>query len=434
MRVDETAQQPTPPPPPSPPASPPPPPGDKPAAPTGDFLAWSMGNGTLTQNVVVLPVIAGSVLAIIATLFKFGDQIPMLMGGIPWDLLKGYTCSVLPRNAIHCCFLLAPLASLLLLLTRPRLRAPAGSAVVGPAIALPYWVIAFVGMLLAFIVLVAFDIFGGGWAFACRIQERYGIGGRFVLTALLVLTSPAVSIAALVIGYHFRRWLVVSGATMVAEAAMRKIGRAMVLVGLIVIAYAASNLRGGSDPTAFDGVWLIATGFLVSKGSLGTARLTGWLNAGTLAIAAGAVLSAPLYLPFALLEAKLHTEPVVTLFRGVAFFANFTFALWVFQAVRSPSILAARKAAGRSTAMPWTGFGVGIILSAYGIVGVFETQYSDFAQEARRQASAKYGTQYEYMFQRLEGTSGGHVYVSLIGYKPDAIIKADVDFEPKSAY
>ncbi len=200
----------------------------------------------------MFPIAIGAVLGVIATLFRFGDQIPMLMGGIPWDLLSGYTCAVLPRNAVHCCFLLAPLASVLILLTQPHLRTPSGAPpgggtidVAGPAIALPYWVIAFVGMLLAFIVLVAFDIFGGGWAFACRIQERYGIGGRFVLTALLVLTSPAVSIAALVIGYHFRRWLVVFGTTMVAEAAMRKIGRAMMLVGLIYLAYSAWNLAGG---------------------------------------------------------------------------------------------------------------------------------------------------------------------------------------------
>ncbi len=36
------------------------------------------------------------------------------------------------------------------------------------------------------------------------------------------------------------------------------------------------------------------------------------------------------------------------------------------------------------------------------------------------------------MFQRLEGMSGRRVFVSMIGYKPDAIIKADVDWEPKS--
>jgi hypothetical protein len=394
-----------------------------------DFLTWAMGSSTAAVRLVILPVLAGVVLGIFATFLHFGMRYPTAMWTIPWDLTANYECFVLPRNIARCCLLLAPLASALILVTQARFRSPA-SAGEPPGITAPFWLITAVGLLLVLIIPPAFDITGGGWFFACRIQDLYGIGGRIALTAMIVVVSPAASIAALTLAYRFRRFLAVGG-TDAAEKALKPIGLVLIITGLLCIDYAIWNIDDDPGQAALTGIMSIATGFLVMKGSLGAARLTGWFNAATIATSVVQVVTAPLRAPLGLLQAKLHVEPLATVFTIALIFGSFGLALWLYQAVRAPAVMAARKASGRSIAPPWTGFAFGLVVALNQIIGIVMMQKNEYADEALKRAREKYGSHYGFTVTGY-GISGGRVFVSLIGYDAQHVIDADVDWEVKA--
>jgi hypothetical protein len=389
-----------------------------------------MGSPTAAVRLVILPVLAGVVLGIFATFLHFGMRYPTAMWMIPWDLTANYECFVLPRNIARCCLLLAPLASAIILVTQARFRSPEGAGA-PPAITAPFWLITAVGVLLVLIIPPAFDITGGGWYFACRIQDLYGIGGRIALTAMIVVVSPAASIAALTLAYRFRRFVAVGGTDAAAEKALKPVGLVLIIAGLLCIDYAIWNIDHDPGQAALTGIMSIATGFLVMKGSLGAARLTGWFNAATIATAVVQVVTGPLRAPLGLLQAKLHVEPFTTVFTIALIFASFGLALWLYQAVRTPAVMAARKAAGRSIAPPWTGFAFGAVVALNEIIGIVMMQRNEYADEALKRAREKYGSRYGFTVTGY-GTSGGRVFVSLIGYDTQQVIDADVDWEMKA--
>ena len=402
-----------------------------------DFLVWAMGTRRRAAAVVILPVLAGLLLGILATLLHFGMRYPTYMWLIPWDLSAHYECFVLPRNVARGCLLLAPLAAAVILWTQSHFRLstkgdPASAPVNGPPIDLPYWPIAAIGVLLAIIVPSAFDLFGAGWYFACRIEDLYGIGGRFALTAMIALVAPATSIAALTIAYGIRKRVALAALPKAAEHALRSVGYTLIVAGLLCLRNAAWIVRREDPESAvLTGVMNLTAGVLIVHGSLGAARLMGWLSAAAIAVAAGQAISAPLRIPLGLLDAKLHVEPTATIFAIALFLASFALSLWIYLAVRAPAILNARKAVGRTAVLPWTGFAFGALMAGSGILGLVMLQTGDLTTEAERRARAKYGANYSYLVTSIGiGSHDNHVYASVVGYNAQAIIDAKVDWNP----
>jgi hypothetical protein len=404
--------------------------------PRGDFLLWAMGNHRRAVAVVILPVLAGLVFGVITTLLHFGMRYPTFMYMIPWDLTANYECFVLPRNVVRGSLLLAPLAAAVIFWIQPRFRLTIeGGAnqarVNGPAIDPPYWLITAFGVLLVFIVPGAFDLYGAGWYFACRIQDLYGVGGRLVLTALIVLVAPAASVAAITLAYQLRRRRPIAAVPQQAAKALRPVGLTLIAAGLISAGYASWIVHKEDPGTAlFTGVMYIAMGALIFRGSLGAARLMGWLAASEIAVAFGLALTAPLRLPLGLLQAKLHVEPMAMVFPIAVFFGSFALLLWVYLAVRDKAILAAREAASRSTAWPWTGFAFGALMVGFEVFQIFTMRPADLTAEAERRARAKYGLNYSYYVMSVGVEShNDRVYAQVTGYSRDKVFDADVDWE-----
>jgi hypothetical protein len=404
-------------------------------APREDFLLWTMGSRRRAAAIIVLPAVAGLIVGVAMTLLQFGLRYPTFMYMIPWDLTANYECFVLPRNMVRGCLLLAPVAAAVALWIQPRLRLPAESmvhaaALNGPAIEPPYWVITAVGILLVLIVPAAFDLSGGGWYFACRIQDLYGIGGRIVLTALIVLVAPAASVAALTLAYQWRRRQPLASVPPRARKALRAVGLTLIAAGLTSILYASWTVHKADPGTAlFTGVEYVALGTLILCGSLGAARLAGWLAAGEIAVAFGLAVTLPLRFPLALLQAKLHVDPIGTIFPIAIYFISFALQLWIYLAVRDKSILAARKAAGRTTSLPWTGFVFGALMICSEVVHILMLRPADLTAEAERRARAKFGAGYSYYVVGVSpGRQGNHVYADVTGYSRDKVFDASVDW------
>jgi hypothetical protein len=403
--------------------------------PPRDFLVWATGSHRRAAAIVILPVLAGLVFGITTTLLHFGMRYPTFMYLIPWDLTANFECFVLPRNVVRGCLLLAPVAAAVSFWIQPRFRLAADgdlhrAPVQGPAIDPPYWLITAIGVLLVAVVPAAFDLYGAGWYFACRIQDLYGIGGRIALTAMIVLVAPAASVAAITLAYQLRRRHAVAAVSKPAEKALRPVGLTLIAAGLISIGYAGWIVRKEDPGTALaTGVMYIALGTLIFRGSLGAARLMGWWCAAEIALAAGRVLGAPLRLPPGLLQAKLHVETISTIFLIAVFFLSFALLLWVYLAVRDKAILAARRAAGRSAALPWTGFALGGLMVGMEIVQMATLNSSDLTAEAERQARAKYGTNFSYHVTSTSiGSRADRAYARVLVYNNQQIIEADLEW------
>jgi hypothetical protein len=248
---------------------------------------------------------------------------------------------------------------------------------------------------------------------------------------MIVLVAPTAVITALTVAYRIRQHVARAAVPKAAEQALKPIGYTLIFAGLLCLGYAAWIVHK-SDPLAqvLTGVVEIAAGVLIARGSLGAARLVGWLSAASIAVAVGQTLSAPLRMPLGLLQAKLHLETMDTITWIVLFFVSTVLCLWVTLAVRAPAILAARKAAGRSTARPWTGFAVGALLVGNEIIGLALLRSGDLTAEAERRARAKHGASYSYHVTFVGvGERDHRVYAQVIGYNAQAVIDADVDWE-----
>jgi len=401
-------------------------------APPETFLEWAMEGRFQARAVTILPVVVGAGLAILGTLFHFGEHVPLLMWSIPWDLTANYRCVVLPGNVVLYCLVLVPLASALILMTQPRLRSSADGlprSRNAPEIDAGTWVVAAVGLLLVATLAPAFELFGAGWTFACRIQDLYGMGGRIALAAMLVLVSPAATIAALTLAYCYRRRFPMTAATPAAVKALKPVGTVLMTAGLVCIGYAAWTVHSDPVNAGITAIAFGAAGFLITKGSLGAARFMGWWNAVGIVGGLSAVVTVPLNLPLTLIEAKFHVAPVATAFETAILLASFALALWIYQAVRAPAVLSARRAAELTVAHPWTAFALGVLLVAYQVFMMVQMQNSAIAEEAIRRARTKYGSQYAFQVAGYSSSGRKHVFVTLLGYTATEIIDADVDWE-----
>jgi hypothetical protein len=408
--------------------------GDRPAAvASGDFVAWAMGSREAARKLVILPIAAGVLAALVATELDFGAGIPVFMDSFGWDLLRGYRCFVLPKQLVFFCMIAAPIASALILLTRPRLRGLAEeNAPPPPGVSPADHLVKLIGIGAFAVMIAVFHLFGTGWVLACRLESVIGVVSRYLLGAVVVAFAPTVSIAALTFAYRFRERIRFGWAPDEARAAMRPIGLMVAIIALITLDYAMVVTWHGiaHRPLVMTLVWLSGA-FLLTHGSFAVARLAGWLSAALIGVTVGDVLTAPLQMPLGLLLAKFRAAPFDSTLTVILVFVWFGFALWIYQAVRAKPILEARAARGLTRSPPWTGFACGVLLFAFEL-GSYLMMDAKYGDEARRLARQTYGEQYAYQIKNY-GFVGyaDNVFVNLEGYNDHELIKVQVNWTPK---
>jgi len=396
--------------------------------PIADFLVWAMESRRQAAALVIGPIAAGILLAAATVELGFGARLPEFMDLIPWDLLSGFHCYVLPQNVAFFCLVAAPIASALLLLTRPRLRAPSAEDDAAPPVDDRTMFIGVAGAVAALVILSGFYLFSGGWYLACQLEHAIGFVQRYVICGVIVLVSPAVSVAELALAYAFRFRLVPKPVPAEALAAMKPIGQMIAILALITLCYFIVSPAGRSSHPIARTLLFLAAGFMVAQGHLALTRLMGWISAAFLVIAAGNILTASLRAPFGLVVAKFNTDTLGTILAPVMVLTWFGFSLWILQATRRKPILAARAAAGRSNGMPWTGFAIGLLSVAIS-VGTFLQMEMSVGEKARRVAREKFGAQYAYQLTNA-WNDRGRIYATLDGYTAHEIKKVQVDFDP----
>jgi hypothetical protein len=395
----------------------------------GDFIAWAMGSRADGQKLVIMPLAAGVMAALVATALDIGAGIPVFMDVFPWDLLRGYRCFVLPKQLVFFCMVAAPIASALILLAQPRMRAPLDGNPAPPAITPRQHTITIIGLVAFVAWLSAFHLFGGGWWLACHLESAVGVIARYLLGAFVIACAPAVSIASLVFAYSFRQGLKFRWAPDAARAALRPVGMMIAIIALITLDYAIVARHGIAYKPIVVAMTLMAGGFLVTQGSLLVARFAAWVSALVIAVAVGDVLTAPVRTPLGLLLAKFRAAPIDSVLTLIMVLVWFGFALWVCSALRAKPILDAQKAAGRTRLPVWTGFVCGAALFAFGL-GNYLMMEARFGEQARALARQSYGEQYAYQVSGY-GYAGytDHVFVQLEGYNDHELIQAQVEWK-----
>jgi hypothetical protein len=396
----------------------------------GDFVAWAMGSREAARQLVIVPIAAGVLAALVATALAFGAGIPVFMDPIGWDLLRGYRCFVLPKQLVFFCMIAAPIASALILLTRPRLRQPKDADPPPPPIASVDQTVKVIGIVAFAVMVLVFHLFGTGWVLACRLESVIGIVSRYLLGAVVVVFAPTVSIAAMALAYQFRDRIKFGWAPDEARAAMRPIGLMIAIIALVTLDYAIVVHSHGvaHSPLVTTLIWLSGA-FLLTQGSFAVARIAGWLSAVLIVTTVGDVLSAPLQTPLGLLLAKFRAAPLGNALTVILVFVWFGFALWIYQAVRAKPILDARAASGRTRSPPWTGFLFGALFFGFEL-GSYLMMDAKYGEAARNLARQTYGEQYAYQIKSY-GYAGytDHVFVDLEGYNDHELIKVQVNWK-----
>ena len=178
---------------------------------------------------------------------------------------------------------------------------------------------------------------------------------------------------------------------------LKRVGIVLIVVGAVDIAYMVYCLVNMQSYSSSLNVFAVAAGIFLVRGHLGAVRLVTWISAFFLsALTLAALLVFPFTEPFELRITELKLSPISSVL-GIEFLAAFiALFLWVYRQLREPSVIAARKAAGRSASPPKLAFVIGAALAIFLAVLLPLALHRDAAERAIQLAAAKEGSSYKY--------------------------------------
>lgn len=182
---------------------------------------------------------------------------------------------------------------------------------------------------------------------------------------------------------------------------LRRVGTVLIGVGLLDIGYMVYCIAQGIAYSSSFNVFAVIGGIFLLRGHLGAVRVITFFAAFMLTGFAGAVMLLPLLEPADLLLTRLRLDPAGGLLEVAIGAALLGLLFWVYRQLRSPPVLAARLAAGRSAAVPWAAFVVGALL-VVAVVGALQLlMHGESAQKALQLAQAREGPGYRYSVSNI---------------------------------
>lgn len=193
-----------------------------------------------------------------------------------------------------------------------------------------------------------------------------------------------------------------------ATEKLRRVGWALVAVGLIDIAFMVYCIMNEISYRSSLNVFAVIAGILLVRKSMRTANVVSFFAAFMMAGAMGALVLFPLLVPFDFLITMLRLSPlslVSSVLVGIAFLL---LAFWVYRNLTAPEVMEARRAAGVNAKPPIAGFIAGGVL----VVGLFTimtlVMHGSSSEIAIEKARAETGPGYSYYVTSMSwsGDSG----------------------------
>lgn len=221
------------------------------------------------------------------------------------------------------------------------------------------------------------------------------------------------------------------------EAILKKVGKALIVVGLIDIAFMVYSIVNEISYSSSFNIFAVIAGILLYRGGLKTAKVVSFFSAFFLTGMGGLVFVFPLFMPPDLLLTQIKLNPLSS--AGYFLFAIFTllFLAWVLKSLTSPVIYEAMSNKGINPksffSRPRSGIICGILLLA--ILGgtLPPLLKGETAEMAKDEAQKQVGEGYKFSVSTININSNfngkTHVYAVVTAYNNSEIKKVEVQFE-----
>jgi hypothetical protein len=210
---------------------------------------------------------------------------------------------------------------------------------------------------------------------------------------------------------------------------LARVAVVMMAVALLLIGYLVFQLAGIASHTGLFKIILVLGTFLVIaiagltllpvlpllRGSLRAARVIAWLAAASLIFGIGIWMAMPLLLPQIflpppeLLLTEFRLRPAEATIQQLSAWGPVVLELWVcfwiYRQLRTPPVLAARAAIGRTTSPPNVAFVLGAVLVVLFAAVMRLTFTSDVIDKAVQLAQAQLGKSYKYHVSAIHSES-----------------------------
>ena len=220
---------------------------------------------------------------------------------------------------------------------------------------------------------------------------------------------------------------------------LRRVGIALIAVGLIDIGYMLYCIANHINDLSILGIILLIFGIFLIRGNLRLAGVVTFISAVSATSMVGLLLIfVPFLEPLDLFITQFRLAPWETIGGLAIFLAKSFFLIWIYRQLRSPAVVDARIAAGRSGWPPIVAFIVGAIGVAVLGIAMQSMLHGEHASKAIEIVKSQVGPGYKFHVSSLTiqrsgqtGTTGKStqlVWANVVAYKPDEILSVPVEF------
>jgi hypothetical protein len=202
---------------------------------------------------------------------------------------------------------------------------------------------------------------------------------------------------------------------------MRRVGRVLLVVGLIDICFMVYCIANGKGYSSSLNIFALGAGIFLWRGSMRAARLVTRYSAFLLAGGVGVCLFlVPFMRPTGWWLAQLRLSPLATLASAAMMVVMLGLLLWTYREMRSPAVVSALVRAGMDSAVPKSYFAIGGAIPLLIAIIFHFTLHGGTGAKAIELAKAKYGDGYQYIPTSFS-EAGSHASVTLDAYNSHEI-------------
>lgn len=193
-----------------------------------------------------------------------------------------------------------------------------------------------------------------------------------------------------------------------ASDILRRVGWALILVGLLDIGFMVYCIMNDINYSSSLNIFAVVAGVFLRRQSLQTARIVTFFAAFMFAGIGLTAIIFSLLVPFGLLAAQVRLHPLSSIGAFLFAAAFLVFAFWVYRSLTSPAVMEARRIAGLSAKKPRAGFVAGVALAVGLSIVLALVNNGPAAEKAIAKAREQAGPDYNYYVTSMQwsGDSG----------------------------
>lgn len=211
------------------------------------------------------------------------------------------------------------------------------------------------------------------------------------------------------------------------RAILKKVGFAWVAFGLADIAFMVYSIANGRSYSSSFNIFAVIAGIFLIRGSLGATTLVTWFSAFALTAFIGGLLMFSFLQPIELFIVQAKLNPAISAMLWLMAAVVLALLAWSYQQLRSPQVLEARKASGRTTTVPKVAIGLGVALIAFMATIFNMTLNGATGAKAIELARKQLGPNYKYSTQSFSA-GGGHTRAIVAAYNDHEVQYVPVEW------